>query len=84
MRAAITIKAAIVAQDLKEADLRVILNFGHTVGHAVEDCMQPQLLHGECVAIGMVAESRIAISLGLDVQDVTARLARCLQRSAHP
>lgn len=50
---AVFIKKSVVEADEKEADLRRVLNFGHTVGHAIEsNC--PDLLHGECVGIGML------------------------------
>lgn len=48
------IKADVVEQDPKENGLRRILNFGHTIGHAVESCCEPELYHGECVALGMI------------------------------
>jgi 3-dehydroquinate synthase len=54
------IKADVVQQDEKELGLRAILNFGHTIGHAIESIMDFSLLHGECVSIGMVAASYIA------------------------
>lgn len=54
------IKADVVAKDEKESDLRRILNFGHTVGHAVEADSNYELGHGLAVAIGMVAASRLA------------------------
>lgn len=55
------IKAEVVAEDEREAGLRSILNFGHTVGHALETALgHGELRHGECVAIGMVAEARWA------------------------
>ncbi len=47
------IKRAVVEEDTKEAGLRKILNFGHTVGHAIESAEKGNLLHGECVSIGM-------------------------------
>ena len=46
------IKQAVVEQDEKEAGLRKILNFGHTIGHGIESCSD--LYHGECVALGMI------------------------------
>ncbi|MGB3238640.1 MAG: 3-dehydroquinate synthase [Geitlerinemataceae cyanobacterium] len=59
-------KADVVSQDEKEAGLRAILNYGHTIGHAVESLTgYTQVLHGEAVGIGMVAASRIAMELGL-------------------
>lgn len=54
------IKAAVVEQDEKENGLRAILNFGHTIGHAVESAYDFKMTHGECVGIGMIAASRIA------------------------
>ncbi len=55
------IKAEVVAADEREAGVRAILNFGHTVGHAIESDQQYALRHGECVAIGMVAAAEIAV-----------------------
>eukprot|EP00434_Breviolum_minutum_P032740 symbB.v1.2.028953.t1/scaffold3121.1/size63108/1 len=45
-------KADIVAIDEKETGLRATLNYGHTIGHAIEALVSPQMLHGECVSIG--------------------------------
>ncbi|MCB2218108.1 3-dehydroquinate synthase [Desulfofustis glycolicus] len=59
------IKADVVAADEREGDLRRILNFGHTIGHAVEAASRFEVLHGMAVAIGMVAASRIAVSRGM-------------------
>lgn len=59
------LKKTIVEKDEKETDLRRILNFGHTIGHAIEHLTHYRLSHGEAVAIGMVAEARISASLGL-------------------
>lgn len=59
-----TIKAEVVSKDEREADLRRILNFGHTIGHAVEADSGYQLAHGSAVAIGMVAASAIAVAKG--------------------
>jgi len=50
----ILIKKAVVEKDEKEEGLRKVLNFGHTVGHAIESAEQGKLLHGECVATGML------------------------------
>ena len=61
----VAIKQRIVAQDPTEKGIRKILNFGHTLGHAVETHFLPQprkrLLHGEAIAVGMVAEAFIAL-----------------------
>ncbi|HKY33717.1 MAG TPA: 3-dehydroquinate synthase [Candidatus Polarisedimenticolia bacterium] len=62
---ACAIKAEVVAADEREGDLRRILNFGHTIGHALETLSGYALSHGEAVSIGMVAESRLAVRLGM-------------------
>lgn len=58
------IKRVVVEKDPKEIGDRALLNFGHTIGHAIEKYMHFQLLHGECVSIGMVAASYISYKLG--------------------
>lgn len=61
---AVRVKAEVVAADEREGDLRRILNFGHTVGHALEaETGYKQFLHGEAVAWGMVAASMIAAAM---------------------
>jgi 3-dehydroquinate synthase len=62
---AIGIKARVVETDERESGLRKILNFGHTIGHAVELASGYSLLHGEAVAIGMAVEARIAEISGI-------------------
>lgn len=59
------IKARVVSKDERESNLRAILNFGHTVGHAIESSSNYTLGHGACVILGMMAESRIAHQLGI-------------------
>ena len=54
------IKKNVVEKDEKENNLRAILNFGHTIGHAIEKVKNFEWLHGECVAIGMVASAYIS------------------------
>ena len=49
------IKKRVVEADEKESGLRKVLNFGHTVGHAIESVAKGELYHGECVALGMLA-----------------------------
>jgi 3-dehydroquinate synthase len=59
---AVRIKAEVVSEDEKESDLRRILNFGHTIGHALEaETGYVRFLHGEAVAFGMVAAARLAV-----------------------
>ncbi|MCE5184811.1 MAG: 3-dehydroquinate synthase [Planctomycetaceae bacterium] len=60
-----TIKASVVEEDPTEKNKRRILNYGHTIGHAVESASGYELLHGECVAIGMAAAGQIETELGL-------------------
>jgi 3-dehydroquinate synthase len=65
IRVCCSIKAQVVAADEKEADLRRILNFGHTIGHAIEAASDFRLAHGSAVAMGMVAASEIAVGKGI-------------------
>lgn len=61
----VAIKAGVVAGDARERDRRAILNFGHTVAHAVERVSGYALLHGEAVAIGMTVEATLGTALGI-------------------
>jgi 3-dehydroquinate synthase len=61
----IEIKAGIVARDERERGLRKVLNFGHTIGHAIEALSGYDLAHGEAVAIGMALESDVAERAGI-------------------
>ena len=64
--ASVQVKADVVDADERESGLRMILNLGHTLGHAIEAATEyKQLLHGEAVAWGMLAAIRIAASRGL-------------------
>ncbi len=81
------LKAQVVVQDEREeTGLRAILNFGHTVGHAIEAVAGygGEFQHGEAVAVGMVAECRLAERLGWISPDVTGRLVRLLDRFRLP
>ncbi|KAG9415137.1 3-dehydroquinate dehydratase (3-dehydroquinase) [Aphanomyces cochlioides] len=80
----ISIKTTVVDEDEKEQGLRAILNFGHSIGHGIEAIMQPELLHGECVAIGMVKEVEIARGLGLCTSATVGRLLRCIKAFGLP
>jgi len=62
---AIKIKSDIVAEDEREAGARMILNFGHTIGHAIETLSNYNMLHGHAVGLGMLAEAKIAQKLNL-------------------
>jgi len=79
------IKAEVVAQDEREAGLRMILNFGHTLAHAIETLLgYRKLLHGEAVAIGMVFAARRSEALGLAPAGVADRIESLLQRAGLP
>lgn len=78
-------KADVVAKDEKEGGLRAILNYGHTIGHAVESLTGYRLLkHGEAVAIGMVAAGHIAVELGMWQQEDTERQNTLIQKAGLP
>jgi 3-dehydroquinate synthase len=78
------IKAAVVAEDEKEAGLRAILNYGHTVGHAVEIVSGFELKHGQAVAIGMVAEAKISNRLGMLDKRAADRLEQVIREAGLP
>ena len=73
------IKRIIVEQDPTEKGVRAILNFGHTIGHAIEKLMNFKLLHGECVSLGMVAAGRISVNRGLISEDDLTDMKKILQ-----
>jgi 3-dehydroquinate synthase len=71
----VEVKAAVVAADERESDLRRILNFGHTIGHALEaETSYKQYLHGEAVAWGMVAAAMIGAGLQKTDADAARRI----------
>ncbi len=79
------VKAEVVRQDERESGLREILNLGHTIGHALETLMGYRALrHGEAIAIGLVAASRISQSLDLLTLEEEARIAGLLTRFRLP
>ena len=84
VRRHIEIKSAVVARDEREAGVRKTLNFGHTVAHAVESLSGYAMLHGECVAVGMVVEARIAARLGLADAALAAEIAQLLRAAGLP
>ncbi len=71
----IEIKNGIVAADPLEQGHRAILNFGHTIGHAIEQASGYQVSHGQAVAHGMVAEARIGEALGITVRGTSTTIA---------
>ncbi|MBQ7454085.1 MAG: 3-dehydroquinate synthase [Selenomonadaceae bacterium] len=75
------LKAEVVSEDEHEAGLRRILNFGHTMAHAIEEeTHYEKFRHGEAVAIGMVGAARISRELGKTTAENVTRLENLLQR----
>ncbi|MHB1392567.1 MAG: 3-dehydroquinate synthase [Clostridia bacterium] len=79
-----TIKSKIVEQDEREDGLRAILNFGHTIGHAIESVYNFRFLHGECVSLGIVGAFKIAWHLGMVEKHVMDRVKRLLSEIGLP
>jgi 3-dehydroquinate synthase len=79
-----TIKALIVGKDEREQGLRAILNFGHTIGHALESATAHEYSHGEAVALGMLTASYIAEDLKKITPQFTERLINVLQNFGLP
>ncbi|GLI81105.1 3-dehydroquinate dehydratase [Penicillium ochrochloron] len=71
-------KASIVSADEREGGLRNLLNWGHSIGHAIEAILTPEVLHGECVAVGMVKEAELACSLGILDRAAIPRIRKCI------
>ena len=78
------IKAEVVGKDEKESGLRGILNYGHTIGHAVESLSDFKLGHGEAVAIGMVAAARISNKMGMLSKNGLVRLKEVIELAGLP
>ncbi|HEY1372132.1 MAG TPA: 3-dehydroquinate synthase [Candidatus Binatia bacterium] len=83
--ASCAIKADVVAKDEHESDLRAVLNFGHTVGHALEALTGYEtFLHGEAVAIGMVQAAAISVAEGACDRESFERIRRLVVRAGLP
>jgi len=82
VRRAVAHKIEVVAGDPTEAGRRAILNFGHTVGHAIESLEGYTVLHGEAVAAGMRVEARLGEALGITEPGTARRLAALLDACA--
>jgi shikimate kinase/3-dehydroquinate synthase len=78
------LKAAVVGADEREAGLREILNFGHTLGHAYEAASGYRATHGEAVAVGMVFATALAEDLGLAPRTLRPLLEDLLRRARLP
>jgi 3-dehydroquinate synthetase len=73
-------KVKVCNEDLKEGGLRKVLNFGHTLGHAVEYLSRYKLTHGEAISVGMVMANQIAQSLGKQAKAHGERVTTMLKR----
>ena len=79
------LKAAVVERDEREAELRHVLNYGHTIGHALEAATgYTRYAHGEAVSLGIVAEARLARRLGIADDETTTRQERMLETLGLP
>lgn len=78
------IKRKVVEEDPKEQGERALLNFGHTLGHAVEKVSSFRLLHGECVALGCVAASWISLKRGLISEEQYRRIRETIRKAGLP
>jgi len=80
----VSIKAHIVEKDERDTGLRNILNFGHTIGHAIEAASDFKIRHGQAVAVGMVKASTISNRMGIFPSKDLARLKDLLLRAGLP
>lgn len=79
------IKADVVEQDEREGGLRAILNFGHTIGHAIEAVAGYDVyLHGEAIAIGMLAEAQLGAKLGITPNDAVDEIHEIFKQAKYP
>jgi 3-dehydroquinate synthase len=81
---AVTVKATVVGQDLRESGLREILNYGHTLGHAIEKAEGYRWKHGHAVSVGLVYAAALARRAGRLDAEVAARHERVLTSLALP
>ena len=78
VRRAMAVKVKVVSEDPYEQNRRAVLNLGHTLGHAIELASNYQLRHGECVAIGMIAATKMSIRCGFADFELLTRIERTL------
>lgn len=84
VRRSVEIKARIVSDDERETGRRAILNAGHTIAHALEQSSGYLIPHGEAVALGLVAESYLAETLGVGTPGLSRRVAGLLTKLELP
>jgi 3-dehydroquinate synthase len=81
---AVRVKIDVVSADERESGRRAVLNFGHTLGHALEAAAGYQLLHGEAVSLGMIAALALGEARGVTEADVRPRARALLERLGLP
>ena len=74
----ISMKRDVVEEDERDTGKRQLLNFGHTIGHAIEQLTQQKISHGQAVALGMVMETRAAVKMGLCAEKALTQLIKLL------
>jgi 3-dehydroquinate synthase len=80
----VELKASVVSEDEREGGLRQVLNFGHTLGHAIEAASHYRLPHGNAVAIGMVLEAKLGERMGITKKGVAEEIAGAVSRIGLP
>ena len=78
------IKRDVVERDPKEQGERALLNFGHTLGHAIEKLKQFQMLHGHCVAVGTLAACRISADRGYMTEEAFQQIKETFRQFGLP
>jgi len=81
---ALQVKIDVVQRDPFERGERAILNVGHTIGHGVEAASHFELRHGEAIAIGLIAEARLAERIGIAESGLADRIEKVIQKSQLP
>jgi shikimate kinase/3-dehydroquinate synthase len=84
VKRAMAVKIKIIEEDPYEKGLRAVLNYGHTVGHAVELVSKFSIRHGEAIAIGMVAEAKYAVRIGVAAKSVEEAIVESLKALGLP
>lgn len=78
------IKGHVVENDERESNLRKILNFGHTIGHAVENLSDYKISHGQAISIGMVAEGKLAVEMGIWNEKELTQMTNLIEKAGLP
>lgn len=78
IKRSVEIKATVVGEDESERGKRATLNFGHTIAHVIEAATDFRILHGEALALGMVAEADLGLAVGITAPDVGAAVRQAV------